>query len=960
MTYRYSSEPEPEPSRLASAVARPRALPFSTHRWRKKMQVTRETTRERALTTLPLFPSPRDQETHDSIGYLKQLLFGDGVLADMHNLDRFLGFSSTSHHLTRLACRTSIDAVKGTGWLAERSVYYAIDTSKPIAKDLAVGTVTELQLDVAWEKIAAASVVTWRNLVNVSFLSWTVVRPVVVFVLPFWDMVWNSVEPLLMAAKESAMDSAEDAYFTLEESVGEELGPTFREWAKALAPVVRFPGNVLRAFVAVVVRPAVYFCTYPELYGDLEIPEKPVVERLRWGEKCRKMAWSEWGECSVRCGEGYRARVNHCGKREVVRCVGPGVMGCDEICDSGAIRDCAGRCMGRAEVDCMGVCGGFHAFGCDGKCTDPPAALDAKGECCVSPTFVLPTSSLCNTTADEQTELMAEVSRLKRTLAEAKMQVVKGRHGKFRSNRLADAKAYADLERLAAEVSLAETRAGISTGKDHLEDLEEEQALHEEEEAELVAAKAELAEKLRLKRELLARSKRQKSGGWGVAAAVGSTVSFVFSIPVSLARGVFSLALSRWAVLLSSMCSFIVALRAVVQYAAHRLERELAKEDDDDADAASVTSSILTRRFMDFVVGVIADLPEAWAAYKKSREAAARAAAREKAEAEAKRAAEPPAPPKPAATKAAETAAAVAAKSAKTAVAATKTAAKTAKTAVAATKTAVTVVKRAWAKRVAVRPYVVEELAKRGKAVPAAAVLNAYETRRRCVVAMTNLSGDRSLPWRTRLRCFAALLRLSVKGGSRPYLIVSVGGFAHALRALEQWVESKTAGAPLKPGPDSALQLIRMLLDAPAVQATLMKFENVRNGEAAGVILRVLVETPGVRPVQRAGLTAMWALVRLAGPESGVAERLVEDGFYEHLEDEWEDSKEDAPTALAIGGCVMQLAMGNKKMQAVLTNLGAQALVARLFKKHAGLSYRGKFASLKTWLREQRQTEEGK
>ena len=173
------------------------------------------------------------------------------------------------------------------------------------------------------------------------------------------------------------------------------------------------------------------------------------------------------------------------------------------------------------------------------------------------------------------------------------MQVVGGRHGKFRSNRLADAKACADLERLAAEVSLAETRAGISTGKDHLEDLEEEQALHEEEEAELVAAKAELAEKLRLKRELLARSKRQKVAVGGVAAAVPRP-SPSSSPSVSLARGVFSLALSRWAVLLSSMCSFIVALRAVVQYAAHRLERELAKEDDDDADAASVTSSILT------------------------------------------------------------------------------------------------------------------------------------------------------------------------------------------------------------------------------------------------------------------------------------------------------------------------------------------------------------------------------
>ena len=114
------------------------------------------------------------------------------------------------------------------------------------------------------------------------------------------------------------MDSAEDAYFTLEESVGEELGPTPRMGQGARARA-RFPGNVLRAFVAVVVRPAVYFARTPELYGDLEIPEKPVVERLRWGEKCRKMAWSEWGECSVRCGEVYRARVNHCGKREVVR-----------------------------------------------------------------------------------------------------------------------------------------------------------------------------------------------------------------------------------------------------------------------------------------------------------------------------------------------------------------------------------------------------------------------------------------------------------------------------------------------------------------------------------------------------------------------------------------------------------------------------------------------------------------
>jgi hypothetical protein len=29
------------------------------------------------------------------------------------------------------------------------------------------------------------------------------------------------------------------------------------------------------------------------------------------------------------------ARVNHCGARQVRRCTGPGVTGCDQLCDSG-------------------------------------------------------------------------------------------------------------------------------------------------------------------------------------------------------------------------------------------------------------------------------------------------------------------------------------------------------------------------------------------------------------------------------------------------------------------------------------------------------------------------------------------------------------------------------------------------------------------------------------------------
>ena len=300
------------------------------------------------------------QNQHDSFKFAKDALFGDGVLADVYNLDRFLGFSSTSHHLTRLACRKSLDAVAGTGWVAQKAAWYAVDTSAPLAKDFADAAATELQLDVAWAKVAASAAFTWRNTVNVAFLSWTIVRPAVVFVLPFWDFVWDGLEPVFVGAKDAVVDAAEDAYFTLEESVGEELGPAFRSWARTARPVYMFPVNVYRFFVATVVRPAVYFCTYPELRGDLEVPEAPTLERLRWGEKCRKTLWSDWGACSARCGSGYRARVNHCGTREIVRCDGPGVMGCDEVCDSGAVRDCAGRCRG-ADAVAVAACAAARA-----------------------------------------------------------------------------------------------------------------------------------------------------------------------------------------------------------------------------------------------------------------------------------------------------------------------------------------------------------------------------------------------------------------------------------------------------------------------------------------------------------------------------------------------------------------------------------------------------------------------
>mgnify|MGYP003309985203 CR=1 FL=1 len=381
---------------------------------------------------------------------------------------RLANFSERSHQTAAKAGASvkSLDAVAGTGWVAQKAAWYAVDTSVPLAKDFADAAATELQLDVAWAKIAASAKFTWRNTVNVAFLSWTIVRPAVVFVLPFWDFVWDGLEPVLVGAKDAVTDAAEDAYFTLEESVGEELGPAFRSWARTARPVYMFPVNVYRFLVATVVRPAVYFCTYPELRGDLEVPEAPTLERLRWGEKCRKTLWSDWGPCSARCGSGYRARVNHCGAREIVRCDGPGVMGCDEVCDSGAVRDCAGRCRGADAVDCRGVCGGSSAFGCDGKCRDPPAARDDKGACCVAPTFVLQTTGLCNTTADPQTEMLAEAARLKRRLAEAKARLAAGgaetRRDRRRHRSKAEQKQYAALEALAADVAVAATAAAAA------------------------------------------------------------------------------------------------------------------------------------------------------------------------------------------------------------------------------------------------------------------------------------------------------------------------------------------------------------------------------------------------------------------------------------------------------------------------------------------------------------------
>ena len=101
----------------------------------------------------------------------------------------------------------------------------------------------------------------------------------------------------------------------------------------------------------------------------------------------------------------------------------------------------------------------------------------------------------------------------------------------------------------------------------------------------------------------------------------------------------------------------------------------------------------------------------------------------------------------------------------------------------------------------------------------------------------------------------------------------------------------------------------------------------------------------------------MWALVKCAGPKRNVAENLIRAGLYEHLEDEWEDSSEDFDVARGVAGCVMQLALGNKTVQAVLTNMGAQTLIGNIFDQHDNLNFQGQFSDLRQWLRERRPVE---
>jgi hypothetical protein len=114
-----------------------------------------------------------------------------------------------------------------------------------------------------------------------------------------------------------------------------------------------------------------------------------------------------WSRCPAKCGWGTQTRqLSSCSPLESRPCWGPGVVGCDGVCNSGTdydclhvcggtavlddcgvcdgrnkAKDCAGLCFGNTTTDCTGVCGGAAVVDSCGVCNGLDRDKDCGG-CC--------------------------------------------------------------------------------------------------------------------------------------------------------------------------------------------------------------------------------------------------------------------------------------------------------------------------------------------------------------------------------------------------------------------------------------------------------------------------------------------------------------------------------------------------------------------------------------------------
>ena len=296
------------------------------------------------------------------------------------SIDRSYDEMARWKHATRYTIRGSFNAAAGVS----KGVARAATSSAKWGFRMAISAMERAGMGPVIDVCSMMSVATTSSIGNMMWLVTFAISPIAEYALmPIYDFVLDGLEPLYLYFVTGTMDFFEDMTFTLEQNLATVLD-------EKVLSIIRWPLHIFlnpfkwpQGFYEAVLYPTYRFCAYPELFDMKEQPVPPIVKRT-YGESCRSNAWGEWTKCSVQCGVGFRARVNHCGRRQFNRCVGSGVIGCDGVCESGLRVDCNGSCGGKALLDKCGICGGNNAaLGCDGKCFSGMRE-DTVGNCCHS------------------------------------------------------------------------------------------------------------------------------------------------------------------------------------------------------------------------------------------------------------------------------------------------------------------------------------------------------------------------------------------------------------------------------------------------------------------------------------------------------------------------------------------------------------------------------------------------
>ena len=296
------------------------------------------------------------------------------------SIDRSYDELARWKHATRYTIRGSFNAAAGVS----KGVARAATSSAKWGFRMAISAMERAGMGPVIDVCSMMSVATTSSIGNMMWLVTFAISPIAEYALmPIYDFVLDGLEPLYLYFVTGTMDFFEDMTFTLEQNLATVLD-------EKVLSIIRWPLHIFlnpfkwpQGFYEAVLYPTYRFCAYPELFDMKEQPVPPIVKRT-YGESCRSNAWGEWTKCSVQCGVGFRARVNHCGRRQFNRCVGSGVIGCDGVCESGLRVDCNGSCGGKALLDKCGICGGNNAaLGCDGKCFSGMRE-DTVGNCCHS------------------------------------------------------------------------------------------------------------------------------------------------------------------------------------------------------------------------------------------------------------------------------------------------------------------------------------------------------------------------------------------------------------------------------------------------------------------------------------------------------------------------------------------------------------------------------------------------